>query len=78
MRIIDPAVRFGIVSDVDDTVMVTTLPRPLLAAWNTFVLDEHARASVPGMAVLYERLSTPTPVRRSSTSRPAPGTSRRR
>ncbi len=36
--------------------MVTALPRPLLAAWNTFVLDEHARMAVPGMAVLYERL----------------------
>ena len=56
VRIVDPGARFGIVSDIDDTVMVTALPRPLLAAWNTFVLDEHARASVPGMAVLYERL----------------------
>ncbi|MFC7550595.1 App1 family protein [Plantactinospora sp. GCM10030261] len=56
VRILDPAVRFGIISDIDDTVMVTALPRPLLAAWNTFVLDEHARAAVPGMAVLYERL----------------------
>jgi phosphatidate phosphatase APP1 len=62
IRIIDPAAtRIGIVSDVDDTVMVTTLPRPLLAAWNTFVLDEHARASVPGMAVLYERLVNANP-----------------
>jgi phosphatidate phosphatase APP1 len=62
IRIIDPAAtRLGIVSDVDDTVMVTTLPRPLLAAWNTFVLDEHARASVPGMAVLYERLVNANP-----------------
>lgn len=49
-------VRFGIVSDVDDTVMVTALPRPLVAAWNSFVLDEHARQPVPGMAVLLERL----------------------
>lgn len=56
IRVIDPAARFGIVSDVDDTVMVTALPRPLLAAWHTFVLDEHARMAVPGMAVLYERL----------------------
>ncbi|WP_432833132.1 App1 family protein [Dactylosporangium sp. CA-092794] len=61
IRVIDPATRLGIVSDVDDTVMITTLPRPLLAAWNTFVLDEHARASVPGMAVLYERLATANP-----------------
>jgi len=61
VRIVDPDVRFGIVSDVDDTVMVTALPRPLLAGWNTFVLDEAARAAVPGMAVLYERLTTRHP-----------------
>ncbi len=54
--IVDPAATIGLISDVDDTVMVTALPRPFLAAWNTFVLDEHARRPVPGMAVLYERL----------------------
>ena len=58
IRVVDPACKFGVISDIDDTVMVTALPRPLLAAWNTFVLDEHARAAVPGMAVLYERLVT--------------------
>ncbi|MCI4065234.1 DUF2183 domain-containing protein [Micromonospora sp. R77] len=61
VRILDPNVRFGILSDIDDTVMVTALPRPMLAAWNTFVLDEHARNAVPGMAVLYERLVTAHP-----------------
>ncbi|HWR84692.1 MAG TPA: phosphatase domain-containing protein [Rhodoglobus sp.] len=59
--VVDPAARFGIVSDIDDTVMVTALPRPLLAAWNTFVLDEHARTPVPGMAVLYDRLTREHP-----------------
>lgn len=54
--IVGSDVDFGIISDVDDTVMVTALPRPLVAAWNTFVLDEHARIPTPGMAVLYERL----------------------
>jgi phosphatidate phosphatase APP1 len=54
--VVDAKTRFGILSDIDDTVMVTALPRPLLAAWNTFVLDEHARTPVAGMAVLYERL----------------------
>jgi phosphatidate phosphatase APP1 len=54
--VVGPDVRFGIVSDIDDTVMVTALPRPLLAAWNSFVVDEHARQPVPGMAVLMERL----------------------
>jgi len=61
IRVVDPAVTYGIVSDVDDTVMVTALPRPLLAAWHTFVLDEHARMAVPGMAVLYERLTNAHP-----------------
>jgi phosphatidate phosphatase APP1 len=61
IRVVDSAVKFGVVSDIDDTVMVTALPRPLLAAWNTFVLDEHARMAVPGMAVLYERLVTANP-----------------
>jgi len=54
--VVDPAASFGVISDVDDTVMVTALPRPLLAAWNTFVLDEHARVPTPGMAVLLERV----------------------
>ena len=54
--IVGSEVRFGVVSDVDDTVMVTALPRPLLAAWNSFVVNEHARQPVPGMAVLMERL----------------------
>lgn len=57
VMIVDPDATVGVVSDVDDTVMVTALPRPFLAAWNTFVLDEHARVPTPGMAVLLERLS---------------------
>jgi len=61
VRVLAPDMRLGLVSDIDDTVMVTALPRPLLAAWNTFVLDEHARSPVPGMAVLYERLVTAHP-----------------
>ncbi|MBF0815004.1 DUF2183 domain-containing protein [Microbacterium paludicola] len=57
VQIVAPGMRHGVVSDVDDTVMVTALPRPLLAAWNSFVLDEHARQPVPGMAVLLGRLT---------------------
>lgn len=56
--IVDPEARLGVISDVDDTVMVTALPRPLLAAWNTFVLDEHARVPTPGMAVLLDRIAS--------------------
>jgi phosphatidate phosphatase APP1 len=59
--VVDPETTFGVVSDIDDTVMVTALPRPLLAAWHTFVVNEHARATTPGMPVLYERLSSRYP-----------------
>ena len=47
---------FGLVSDIDDTVIRTRLPRPLIAAYNTFVLQEHARKPVRGMASLYDSL----------------------
>ncbi len=59
--IVAPDIRFGVVSDVDDTVMVTALPRPFVAAWNSFVVDEHARVPVPGMAVLLDQLITQNP-----------------
>lgn len=61
VQVVASDAEFGVISDVDDTVMVTALPRPLLAAWNTFVLDEHARVPTPGMAVLLERLATSHP-----------------
>ena len=55
--VVDSEARLGVVSDVDDTVMVTALPRPMLAAWHAFVLNEHSRRPTPGMPVFYERLS---------------------
>jgi phosphatidate phosphatase APP1 len=55
--VVAPDTSFGIVCDIDDTVMVTALPRPFLAFWNTFVLDVHARTPTPGMAVFLERLT---------------------
>ncbi|QTE27864.1 App1 family protein [Pengzhenrongella sicca] len=54
--VVDPQVRAGLVSDIDDTVMVTWAPRLLLAIWNTLVLHEHARRPVPGMSRLYQQL----------------------
>lgn len=54
--VVDPEVDFGLVSDIDDTVMLTMLPRPMIAAWNTFVRDEQARRVVPGMAAMYREL----------------------
>ncbi|MEI2731825.1 MAG: phosphatase domain-containing protein [Dermatophilaceae bacterium] len=54
--VVDPAQTYGIVSDIDDTVISTSLPRPMIAAWNTFVLHEGARRVVPGMAPLYRQI----------------------
>lgn len=56
IRIAPDNATFGLICDVDDTVMVTALPRPFLAAWNSFVLDEHARVPTPGMAVFLTKL----------------------
>lgn len=47
---------FGLVSDIDDTVLSTSLPRPVIAAWNTFVKAEGTRSPVPGMATFYREL----------------------
>lgn len=56
VSVVDPEAKVGVISDVDDTVLITALPRPFLAAWNSFVLDEHARAATPGMAVMLDHL----------------------
>ena len=53
--IVDDDARYGLVSDIDDTVLTTWLPRPMIAAWNSFVRDESNRQSIPGMARLYRR-----------------------
>ncbi|MHA6509401.1 App1 family protein [Tessaracoccus sp. Y1736] len=56
LQVIADDVDFGIVSDIDDTILSTWLPRPMVAAWNSFVVTEQARQAVPGMARLYQQL----------------------
>jgi len=46
----------GVVCDIDDTVMVTRLPRMFVAAWNSLVRRADAREAVPGMARLLHAL----------------------
>jgi len=53
--VIDTSIGRGVVSDVDDTVMVTLLPSPLQAFWNTFVMQEWQRRPVPGMSTFLQR-----------------------
>lgn len=56
VRIISADQRVGLISDIDDTVMVTAVPRPLIAVWNTFLRRSGARSVVPGMAGFYRTL----------------------
>lgn len=53
VHIVGPGDGLGLVSDIDDTIMVTMLPRPLLALRNAFLVRESKRRPVPGMAALY-------------------------
>lgn len=59
--IVGSDVTFGIVSDIDDTILSTFIPRILLAAWNTFVTTEGNRQAVEGMARLYQKLLAANP-----------------
>lgn len=52
---------FGLVSDLDDTVISTSLPRLFIAAWNSFVVTEEGRRAVPGMARMYQQLLSEHP-----------------
>ncbi|QIK62112.1 DUF2183 domain-containing protein [Leucobacter viscericola] len=61
VKILDPNATIGVISDVDDTILTTALPQPFVAAWNSFVLDEHARSATPGMAVMLDHLVSKHP-----------------
>nr|WP_232225486.1 phosphatase domain-containing protein [Leucobacter salsicius] len=61
VKIVDPQASLGVISDVDDTILMTALPKPFVAAWNSFVLDEHARSATPGMAVMLDHITAHHP-----------------
>ena len=61
IRVVDPTAQLAVVSDIDDTVLVTALPRPVRAAWNTFVRHESTRRPVRGMATLYRSIEAEHP-----------------
>ena len=61
VRVVGAETRFGVISDIDDTVMVTRVPRPMVAAWNTFVRHTDSRQPVPGMAELLRQVDAAQP-----------------
>lgn len=56
LLIVDDSARVGLISDIDDTIMVTWLPRAVLAAWNSWVRHTNTRKPVPGMNKFYAEL----------------------
>ena len=52
----------GIISDVDDTIMVTQVPTLWRAAYNTLLLNPRKRISVPSMSVFYSKLREMFPI----------------
>lgn len=54
--IVSDSARVGFVSDIDDTVLITWLPRALIAAWNSWGKRTNTRQPVPGMAEFYQEL----------------------
>ena len=51
----------GVVSDIDDTIMVTWLPRAMIAAWNSWVKRTDTRTPVAGMASFYREIAEEHP-----------------
>ena len=53
-QVVSADASFGLISDIDDTILSTMLPRPMIAAWNSFFRMESARQAIPGMARFYD------------------------
>lgn len=54
---IDDNVPIGIISDVDDTIMVTQAPSPIRAAYNLLIMNPAHRSPVAGMSEFFQSLS---------------------
>ena len=59
--VVAPGPRLGIVSDIDDTAMVSHVPRMFVAAWNQLVKYTSSREPVPGMSTLLTRVKRAHP-----------------
>jgi len=48
--------KFGVISDIDDTILKTNASSILKLAWNTFALNSHTRTPFEGVAEFYKAL----------------------
>ena len=56
LLVVDPENRFGIISDVDDTVLVSGVVEKRTLLKNSLTVPPERREAVPGVAALYHRL----------------------
>ena len=61
LLVADPANRFGIISDIDDTILVSHVLDKSTLLKNSLAVPPARRDAVPGMAVLYQRLLKQNP-----------------
>ncbi|MDF7665567.1 phosphatase domain-containing protein [Bifidobacterium sp. ESL0745] len=59
--VVPAGAKVGIITDVDDTIMVTQAPSPVKAAYNLLLLNPKKRSTVPGMSALFTRLADMMP-----------------
>lgn len=67
----DPKAAFGVISDVDDTVLRTGLTEGLVAVRNTLMGSPESRRAIPGMSALYQGLVAGRGPNRGSLPEPA-------
>lgn len=51
-----PSAKFGIISDIDDTILQTNATSLIKMAWNTFAHNSHTRTPFHGVSVFYRAL----------------------
>lgn len=62
LLVVDPANRFGIISDLDDTIIVSEVLKKRVLLTNSLAVPSARRVAVTGMADLYGRLLKQNPV----------------
>lgn len=72
--VLAPGETFGIVSDIDDTIISTTMPRPMIAAYNTFFATRAPAGPSPAWPRCTASCWPSIPAHRSSTSPRGHGT----
>ncbi len=56
VRVAGPSAEYGVISDIDDTVIVTGVTNPLKRAWALFLTEHRVRLPFPGVDAFYAAL----------------------